>query len=437
MVKTSKRDYSVRRNSLLEVVLKENCSNSDAYVLKKLILYKKGNFFLLELLSTCAGYIVGKKFFRSNSPLITEKGPFEDLEEAKSCLDLIFKEKKALGYITEQIILNPEPTSSPHTPAKSPATCKSCQKPLKSRQSLEKFLNNKDLVEEYLKNKGFDICCKHITDISTEELLYSHNILYEIEQVLLYRSQKDIQALSQMFYSKIPHFLQDLKLFAIDSVEKLKEKTELIIEIQYFQCIYNPINVKKTLKALNPTEDSYKAISLSISSSNMLNTPKKLVIDKIYSITPNENSSIRGNKHLLWAKYTSHCIPSILQSSFIIPPLNSPSLPFDFNKGVYFYDNIHAIVSENPEYVLLMCEVALGRPLEKFSSDFLFSDKAYDSVIGMGKVYPVEYKELDDCIIPIKYSIGVAQIEYLFNVYSVYDLGQIGLKYLVKISLLG
>ena len=122
-----------------------------------------------------------------------------------------------------------------------------------------------------------------------------------------------------------------------------------------------------------------------------------------------------------------------MSQGFLNFPIYFPSTPYEFNKGYYFADNICAILSESGEAVLLLCEVALGNTLKKFQPDFLFSDKNYDSVFGIGKAYPSEYKSIDEALFAFKFKSAITQFSFPFDLISVYDPDQIVAKYIVKV----
>ena len=167
-------------------------------------------------------------------------------------------------------------------------------------KKLQKFLFDKPKIEEFLHRKMFDICCKPIVSITKAELIDSSYMLFKIEQMLLYNENFDINDLSQKFYSKIPHFLQNMKRAVIDSSEKIKEKAELLMEIEYFQYIFTNDTVPSKVVSVDFHSEVFSLINESVQSALLTSSPTKQVkVQKVYKVNSSPSSSIRGNQQLL------------------------------------------------------------------------------------------------------------------------------------------
>ena len=305
------------------------------------------------------------------------------------------------------------------------------------KNKLFECLYNKAHVEDYLREKCYDICCKPITEISSEDIEASYKILHDIEQCILYNIEGDLFQLSQQYFLKIPDFLSSMKSSIINTHKKLKQKSELLLEIEYFKHIFTSFpSTLPSIELLEKDSEIYDLILSNITSATNLSTQLiKVQVENIFSITDNKNSSIRGNRQLLWLKANPHCFPYMLSKGFISQPIISPSSPYEFNKGFYFYDNIYSLLPDTGNAILLLCDVALGNNLVKFHEDIFFQDSAYDSVKGFGKIYSSNFKEHQDTKIATDFKIKDDCCAFPFTLYSVYDSGQISPKFIVKFSL--
>ena len=93
-----------------------------------------------------------------------------------------------------------------------------------------------------------------------------------------------------------------------------------------------------------------------------------------------------------------------------------------------------------PYGLLLLCEVSLGQTNQLVNANYNASQlpEGKNSVMGMGRIEPAGYKELDGGLLPV----GPAKLTEInnqagytlnFNEFVVYDTKQIKMKYLAKI----
>ena len=405
--------------------------NEETKILEKINLNKKAHLYCVELIESVNGFLVQSSYSKGATIVSFEKGPFESRDEALCMFHQIASKKKKEGYkpMKSSPPIKPTPKSAP----------KSKSKPKKIQKTdfsddLCSYLFNSTLIEKYLQEKGYDICCNPLSSISNDDLDHSYRILSEIEQSLLYHSRADIGDLSKAYYSKIPHFLSSLKSSILDTPQKITKQVDLLSEIQCFKYLYSTAE-RPILLSLERTQEIYTKICNSIKSAVELSSPNKsIVIEGICSIFPEKKTSIRSNRKLLWLKVQSHCIPYILANGLSLPPEQAPSVAFELNKGIYFSDNASAVMNDASQCALVLCDVALGNCCEKFNADFLFNSREYDSVKGCGKYYPSSFYSIEEALLAESFKAEVSSIHFLYNVYSVYDVGQVSMKYVVKIS---
>lgn len=122
-----------------------------------------------------------------------------------------------------------------------------------------------------------------------------------------------------------------------------------------------------------------------------------------------------------------------------------------FGKGVYFTDVVSKAAgychanSENKEGLLLLCEVALGSMYQVFKAkSFKKPPKYYHSVYGVGRMQSDPKKKIqgnDNVFANLGGIINNEELEnnrleseLIYNEFVVYDVGQVWIKYLVKVS---
>ncbi|OMJ91530.1 hypothetical protein SteCoe_5901 [Stentor coeruleus] len=303
-------------------------------------------------------------------------------------------------------------------------------------KSMWGFLLDKKLIKSYLQDKGYNISMKSLKKISFDDIEEGHKILKIIEKVFLYAEDKSIKDLSKNFYNLFPHFLQNLKVYEIDSSDKLKSKEDLLLEIEYFKFLYSPSIIDCPIfNEVMPGENLYESIYRSISASlSIAPISKNVILDHVFEIPDSVNKSICCNKALLWSKHSKHTIPRILKKGFIMPGDESPSLPYTYGKGIYCYDSLVPILPDSGRMVFILCDVALGKAYESFTQDFMFQKGNYDSVKGIGMIQPNTFVTARDRRFPVTFKINTF-IHFVYNIYGVFSREQITPVALVEVKI--
>jgi len=118
-------------------------------------------------------------------------------------------------------------------------------------------------------------------------------------------------------------------------------------------------------------------------------------------------------------------------------------------KGIYFADIITKSVEychptkENPYVLMMLCDVALGRPFQvahtKFISKEDLDEAGFHSVKACGELGPdpaYDQEIFDGVIVSLGHEAptGVPRSEVKHNEYIVYDVAQINIRYLVQLK---
>lgn len=222
-----------------------------------------------------------------------------------------------------------------------------------------------------------------------------------IEKVLNGKSKDNLQELSSMFYTYIPHNfgMQHMSQFTINTVDKLKEKMDLIQNLTDIKIAHKMLNPKKDLpkkggKQMNPMDENYEKLNCQIKSLGqndnefkMLATyldntrdGRRLKLINAYALNRSGedksfNSQKLSNKKLLWHGSRFSNFVGILSQGLRIAPPEAPKTGYLFGKGVYFAD----LAGKSAPYccadlsngvgLFLMCEVALGNTRKLYMPD--------------------------------------------------------------------
>ncbi|KAJ1564872.1 Poly [ADP-ribose] polymerase 1, partial [Nowakowskiella sp. JEL0078] len=156
------------------------------------------------------------------------------------------------------------------------------------------------------------------------------------------------------------------------------------------------------------------------------------------------NAELSANKMLLWHGSRTTNFGGILSQGLRIAPPEAPVTGYMFGKGVYFAD----MVSKSANYcfpnrsqttgLLLLCEVACGDMMLRNAADFITSlPDGKHSTKGCGSTGPDRFVPLPEdasVLVPLgppKHTAVTGSL--LYNEYIVYDVGQINIRYMIKV----
>jgi len=139
----------------------------------------------------------------------------------------------------------------------------------------------------------------------------------------------------------------------------------------------------------------------------------------------------------------------ILSQGLRIAPPEAPVTGYFLGKGVYFADMASKSIEychptkENPYALIMLCEVALGRPYQVAHTKYIekgdLDQAGFHSVKGCGELGPdpaFDVEISDGVIVSIgkEAPSGVPRSEIKHNEFIVYDVGQINIKYLLLVK---
>ena len=350
---------------------------------------------------------------------------------------------------------------------------------------LIRLIYNKKMINDNLHEIGYDSKKMPLGKLSPITLTNGLNILKDIETELKKANPNlnNLKKYSSDFYTQIPHDFgfQKMANFIIDTIEKVKEKIDMISTLS---------DMKITLKILENVDedkeeyenqeekqinDYYKQLNCDIKTiskgdkiystlnkylTSKINTDdnngyysyyggNKLSLLKAYELNRiGEEKKFKdlGNKKLLWHGSRMTNFVGILSQGLRIAPPEAPSSGYLYGKGVYFADmakkSSHYCYPVNNIALILLGEVSLGEEDQRTNIDFNLPStlkKKANSIHALGRLEPSggEYiGENKDIFVPN----GDANISEKngncndFAEYIVYNVDQIRLRYLLKIK---
>ena len=349
---------------------------------------------------------------------------------------------------------------------------------------LIRLIYNKKMINDNLHEIGYDSQKMPLGKLSPVTLTNGLNILKEIESELKNSNpnRQNLTKLSSDFYSQIPHNFGFKKMsnFIIDSIEKVKEKIDMISVLS---------DMKITLKILENVDteeeeyenqeekqlnDYYKQLNCNIrsiatdepiySTLNKYLTAKvdkndsdgfgsyygmrnKLSLVKAYELNRyGERKKFKdfGNKKLLWHGSRITNFVGILSQGLRIAPPEAPSSGYLYGKGVYFADMSQKsscyCYPVNNIALILLGEVSLGEEDKRKNIDFNLPstmNKNANSIHALGRLEPSDGVTIDDNVYVPNGDAKINEKNSLCNDYAeyiVYNVDQIRLRYLLKIK---
>ncbi|CBZ53813.1 hypothetical protein NCLIV_035940 [Neospora caninum Liverpool] len=242
-------------------------------------------------------------------------------------------------------------------------------------QDLVQLVFDRGMAARALTEQHLNLERMPIESISKRQLSEGYAILQELQTLLQEAAEKRTTQIftvrladaTNRFYNKIPHvFARNAVPPVIDSLAKLRAKVEIMEQL---------LDV---------------SVANSLLDGAMKNAKDKHPIDAQYD-------QLKCDLETNWA--------SILSQGLKIAPAEAPSSGYMFDKGVYFADLASKssqycfATSKNPEGILLLCEVALGKPYVRLEADYEAAkhceEKGLQSLFGVGKSCPNPKDEVE------------------------------------------
>ncbi|ETI23630.1 hypothetical protein G647_05432 [Cladophialophora carrionii CBS 160.54] len=295
---------------------------------------------------------------------------------------------------------------------------------------------------------------------------------------------------SNQYFSLVPHVVGRRKapvLHDMDSIRREIRLLEALTDMQLANEIMKSASVQKQkdihvldaryqglgmkeMTPLTPTGSEYSEISNYLTKSVGGTHNIRYTVQDIFRIERNgefdrldksayAKLGARSDRRLLWHGSRASNFGGILSQGLRIAPPEAPVSGYMFGKGVYLAD----MSSKSAGYcasgisggtgILLLCEAELGAPmLELTGADYHAGDRCKQegriSTWGKGSVAPQAWKDAA-CIHPSLKGVKMPDVVskppgptnvdralLMYNEYIVYDVAQIKLRYLLRVSMI-
>ena len=344
------------------------------------------------------------------------------------------------------------------------------------------LIYNKKMINDNLYEIGYDSQKMPLGKLSPVTLTTGLNILKQIESELKSKnpSKEQLKKYSSEFYTQIPHNFgfQKMYNFIIDTIEKVKEKIDMIsvlsdmkITLKILESVkdteeyeneeekqihdyYNQL--KCDIRSISPNEAIYSTLNKYLTATVDKNDSdgfggyysyrNRLSLVKAYELNRHgevDKFKNLGNKKLLWHGSRITNFVGILSQGLRIAPPEAPSSGYLYGKGVYFADMAQKssmyCYPVNNIALILLGEVSLGKEDQRTSCDFnlpktMKSDA--DSVHALGRLEPDGGETINGNVFVPNGNAKINEKNQLCNDYAeyiVYNVDQIKLRYLLKI----
>jgi poly [ADP-ribose] polymerase 1 len=337
-------------------------------------------------------------------------------------------------------------------------------------QNLVRMIFDINLMNQMMVEFQLDLERMPLGRLSKKQLQEANETLKELSD-LVARGAAEVEfvAMSNKFYTLVPHSFGMKQAPVIDTLEAIKQKIDMIeslleIEIAYsmlqedvddelnpLDCRYDQL--KAELAPLKHTSKEFKTIQEFVNNTHAdTHNTYKLIVEDVFKVK-REGEAARykpfkklHNRQLLWHGSRLTNFVGILKNGLRIAPPEAPATGYMFGKGVYFADSVSKSANycfASPEFdagLLLLSEVALGDTHDLTRSNYITQlPEGKHSTKGVGKTFPdpkMAQKGRDGVVVPLGKMIvdETIQTSLLYNEYIVYDPAQINVKYLLKMK---
>jgi poly [ADP-ribose] polymerase len=340
-------------------------------------------------------------------------------------------------------------------------------------QNLIKLICDVGTMKKSMISMNFDIKKVPLGQLKKVTLDKAASVLTKLEKVIKEggNNRNKIVDLSNQFYTLVPHYFGYMAPPAISDINLLQKKYDMLEDLGFMQVASSVIREASKNHSQNPIDAKYTALNTTLTplskkslvykqivenvkqTHGPTHTEYKLQVSDIFEIfKQDDEDEFEGyadnidNNRLLWHGSRITNWFGILSQGLQIAPPSAPVTGYMFGKGLYFADMVskstnycHASKSF-PEGIALLCEVALGTPMELTEAKYIESlNKKYHSVKGVGKTMPDPADEctIGSAILAQGKGIDNEEIgdsELLYNEFIVYNRGQCKMKYLVHFN---
>jgi len=338
-------------------------------------------------------------------------------------------------------------------------------------QELIKMIFDVESMKKTLVEFEIDLKKMPLGKLTRRQIESAYSVLGEAQKLISDGSSANaLLDASNRFYTLIPHDFGMKKPPMLNNLELIQAKVGMLDNLLDIEVAYSLLKSGESDLAKDPLDVNYEKLETdlevlakdckeySLISDYVKNTHAEthsqyeLEVLEVFKVNRHgERERFQPfkelhNRRLLWHGSRTTNYAGILSQGLRIAPPEAPVTGYMFGKGVYFAD----MVSKSANYcrttptdnigLMMLCEVALGNMHELTAASYISKPpKGKHSVKGCGKTGPDPSADVtleDGTIVPVGKgtNTSVANSSLLYNEYIVYDVGQINIKYLLKLD---
>ncbi|KAK3074021.1 hypothetical protein LTR53_003917, partial [Teratosphaeriaceae sp. CCFEE 6253] len=295
----------------------------------------------------------------------------------------------------------------------------------------------------------------------------------------------DVEELSNLYYSFIPHAFGRNRPPVIRSDAMIKREIELMESLSDLKDADNILKAQdEDVQEMHPLDFRFSSLGMNEMtalqkqsaefkeiSQYLLNTKGdthqlEYVVEDIFRIErqgehsrfdESEYAGVGSDRRLLWHGSRTTNVGGILSQGLRIAPPEAPANGYMFDKGVYLADMSSKSANYCHSYLsggcglLMLCEAELGNPMLVLqNADYEAAAKAKDggmfSTWGQGLTGPEAWKDAA-CVHPSLAGVKMPDTSELpgptnvegtwlqYNEYIAYDIAQVRLRYLLRVRM--
>jgi poly [ADP-ribose] polymerase len=335
------------------------------------------------------------------------------------------------------------------------------------------MISNKDLMRASMSEYDIDTKKMPLGKLTKKQIKDGYTVLQKIQKAIEDKDKtdaevEDVEDLSSQFYSLIPHNFGKKKPPAIDTLDLIKQKTDMLESLSNLEiaskllkkhsATSNPVDdaynsLKCELVPVDPTSEEYSLVQKYMKnthgpthSSYNLEIAQLFKVDRQGEKQRFESSSYKQNKRLLFHGSRTMNFMGILSQGLRIAPPEAPSTGYMFGKGIYLADSVSKAANycsgfsgdKVSEGLILLSEASLGKSREYRDSCFVtdLPDNDHHSTKGVGTYYPdpEEAVIFDGMKVPLGTLKRGSQKNLYYNEFIVYKEEQVKLRYLIRVN---
>lgn len=340
-------------------------------------------------------------------------------------------------------------------------------------------------MKRTMESLNIDTAKMPLGKIKKTMILEAFRVLKQLEEVIAsisYASEDErrqaVLALTNQFYTLVPHSFGRDDPPLINNTKLLREKMELIQalgDIEIAANIMDTANEGEEDQALHPVDRKYRKLQTNIEPVDMASPLAQVILEYIKNSQSDMHKDIKlqpeaifrvqrkgenekysrfnclTNRKYLWHGSRLSNFAGILSQGLRIAPPEAPHSGFMFGKGIYFADMAsksasycHPQTSEG-RILMLLAEVALGETWDLLQGKYVEPEdlqmRGRHSTKGVGKFGPAPDKE--KYLIPGRAAVcpvgeeeptEFPEAELDHNEYIVYDPAQVLQSFIVQLK---